>query len=327
MSSTRKDTDKKSKTAKKDKGRENTDDEDVDMNDPDNNMAPVLEELRNLRKEHAEASTDTKAALLRVETTLKDVVERTDKLEQEIIDAKQRVSDNEDQLQRHERAIRHLLHQEAKLSAKCEEYESRSRRNNVRIYGIKEGEEKNDMIPFITGMIRTSFKLPEDMDLGIERAHRSLMVKPKDSAPPRSIIVRFLDYRVKEKVLQMAWSNRGIMYQGQKIYFDQDYTAEIQQKRKQVREVIKQLKEKKIRAVSPYPAKLKLYLDQGSKTFSTLAEAAPTLREMGIRVKLDEREAIRVQLRRDAWGTASRGAAGDALLTTADLQTFIQGDW
>lgn len=108
-------------------------------------------------------------------------------------DVEQRMSDTEDKTLQHERAIRYLLHREAKLSAKCEDLESRARRNNLRIYGVKEGEEQNDMINFITNLIRTSLELPEDLDLCVEIAHRSLTMKPKDSAPPRSIIVRFSD--------------------------------------------------------------------------------------------------------------------------------------
>ncbi|KAK7901502.1 hypothetical protein WMY93_018271 [Mugilogobius chulae] len=200
------------------------------MGEAEENMASVLAVLKTFRKEHADASKETKATLSRVEVTLKEVVERTTILEQQMADTHQRVSDTEDQLQRHERAIRYMLQREAKLSTKCEDLESRARRNNLRVYGIREGEEKNDMIHFITGMIRTALKLPDNLDLGVERAHRSLTMKPKDTEPPRSIIVRFWDYRVKEKILQAAWKSGGIVYQDKKVFFDQDYTAEVQKK-------------------------------------------------------------------------------------------------
>ena len=85
------------------------------------------------------------------------------------------------------------------------------------------------MINFITNLMRTS------LDLCVERAHRPLTMKPRDPAPPRSIIVRFSDYRVKEKILQQAWKNRGVTYQGQNVFFDQNYTSDVQKQRKQVR--------------------------------------------------------------------------------------------
>lgn len=65
------------------------------------------------------------------------------KLEQQLADVKQRVSDTEDKTLQHERAICYLLHREAGMSAKCEDLESWARRNNLHIYGVKEAQEKD----------------------------------------------------------------------------------------------------------------------------------------------------------------------------------------
>uniref|UniRef100_A0AAY5L6A1 Myosin tail domain-containing protein n=1 Tax=Esox lucius TaxID=8010 RepID=A0AAY5L6A1_ESOLU len=97
-------------------------------------MAAVLAELRTLRKEHAEASKDTKDSLTRVEAALAELDERMTKLEQRMTENEQRLSDAEDKSQRNERALHYLLQRDASLSAKCEDLESRARRNNVRIY-------------------------------------------------------------------------------------------------------------------------------------------------------------------------------------------------
>ena len=321
MSTLRKETEKKGKAAKKDEKRTDAEGSDVEE------MAAVLAELRDLRREHSEASQDTKATLSRVESTIDDVLSRTTRLEQQVTNVEQRVSDTEDKTLRHERAIRYLLQREVRLSAKCEDLESRARRNNLRIYGVKEGEEMNDMIKFISNLMRTSLELPDDLDLCVERAHRSLTMKPKEPAPPRSIIVRFSDYRVKDKILQQAWKKRGVTHQGQKIFFDQDYTSDVQKKRKQVREVIKQLKEKKVKAQSPFPAQLKIHLDSGVKTFTTLSEAAPTLKKMGINIKVDEREDLQKELLHNPVATASASnRAGLSTMTNADLQAFVRGD-
>lgn len=328
MSYLRKETEKKGKAAKKDEKRDQiVTASPTHDTDAEEKMAAVLAELRDLRKEHSEAVKETKTTLSRVESTLEDVLQRTTRLEQQVTNVEQRISDSEDKALRHERAIRYLLQKEAKLSAKCEDLESRARRNNLRIYGVKEGEEKNDMIKFISNLMRSSLELPEDFDLCLERAHRSLTMKPKEPAPPRSIIIRFSDYRARETVLQHAWKKRGVTYQGQKIFFDQDYTSDVQKKRKQVREVIKQLKEKKIKAQSPFPAQLKIYLDSGMRTFTTLSEAAPTLRKMGINVKVDEREDFQRELLRDPQATASASnRAGPLPMSNTDWQTFVRGD-
>lgn len=88
---------------------------------------------------------------------------------------------------------------------------------------------------------------------------------------------------MKEQVIQQAWKQKTT-YEGQTIYFNQDYKTEIQKKRKQVRDVIKKLKEN-VKAQSPYPAQQKVFLDSGIKTFATLMEAAPMLKDMGIHVE------------------------------------------
>ena len=249
------------------------------------------------------------------------------KLEQRVTEYEQRLSDAEDKSQRNERALHYLLQRDASLSAKCEDLESRARRNNVRIYGVKEDEETNkDMLSFVNDLIRTSLTLPEELNLNVERAHRSLTMKPKDAAsPPRSIIVRFLDYRIKETVIQEAWKHRGgVPYNGQRIFFDQDYTSDIQKKRKQVRDVMKLLKEKNIKAQSPFPAKLKIHLKSGTKTFTTLADAAVTLGELGIQVQLNERETLQAELLKNKWTEASTSNRANSM-TTADLKSILHG--
>lgn len=324
MSGTRKDAEKSKKKPKIAKQNQNDTDFDTD------NMSGVMEELRALRREHAEASKETKDALARVEATLKDLTERTTKLERRMSDAEQRLGDTEDETQRHQRTLGYLLHREANLTAKCEDLESRARRNNLRIYGIREGEEKTDMLGFISEVIRTSLSLSEELELNIERAHRALTQKPTEAdSPPRSVIVRFLDYRVKERIIQEAWKHKGgVSHEGYKIFFDQDYTTEVQKKRKEVRSVIKQLKEKNIKAQSPFPAKLKIHLDSGVKTFPTLADASTVLTELGINIHVSEREMLQAELLKNSWTQASTKNTAtnqtNPRMSNADLKSFLR---
>ncbi|KAF3844504.1 hypothetical protein F7725_007667 [Dissostichus mawsoni] len=262
----------------------------------------ILAEIRKLRNEHTEAANDNKEALERLDNVFKN----GGKNSLRVVNAEERLGDTEDRKARLERSVAFLLHQEAKLAAKCDDLESRSRRNNVRIHGIPEDSEKNDTIGFISGFIRSSLQIPAEVDIRIERAHRSLLAKPKENtAPPRAIIVRFLDYRVKEQVIQQAWKQKTT-YEGRTIYFNQDYTNEVQKKRKQVRDVIKKLKDKNVKAQSPYPAQLKVFLASGTKIFTTLTEAAPMLRDMGIHVQEEERDELQRLRTQSSWTMVTR---------------------
>lgn len=58
--------------------------------------------------------------------------------------------------------------------------------------------------------------LPPELDIKIERAHRSLVeFKPKNPADPRSVIVRFLDAAVKDVIIKHARSQKEVLVQGQ----------------------------------------------------------------------------------------------------------------
>lgn len=283
----------------------------------------MLTELRKFREESGTAQRDIMESQTRMEASIGEIKKRIDALEGRLNSAEERVSNTEDRSIRQERALAYLLKKDAMLTAKQDDLENRMRRNNLRLYGIKEDSEGREIIPFVTDFLKTALKLPEGTDICIERAHRATAPKPKAAAPPRSIIVRFLDFRVKQVVLQQAWKQRDVEFQGSKVYFDQDYSPEVQRKRKQVREVIKRLKERNIKAQSPYPAQLRLFLDNGIETFTSLLEAQPTLKKLGILVEVHERDILERELLPDRWQTKGRREKRDQMLNNREIRAIL----
>ena len=86
------------------------------------------------------------------------------------------------------------MRREAALTDLCDDLQNQMHRNNLRIYQVPEESEKGDMAGFVKQLIKATLQLPPESNVHIERAHRSLGLKPDNTAPPRSIIVRFLDY-------------------------------------------------------------------------------------------------------------------------------------
>lgn len=163
------------------------------------------------------------------------------------------------------------------------------------------------MAGFIKDLLQKELKFPPDLDIKIERARRSLAAKPKDATvPPRSIIVRFLDAAVKDAIIKQAWNQGPVLFQGKRIYFDQDYSPDLQRKRMRVHKVIKQLKKKDIQARCLYPVKLCIKLNTGEKTFSSLSSAAMLLKKLGVNLCCEERERIEEELQ-DGWRSQERG--------------------
>ncbi len=58
-----------------------------------------------------------------------------------------------------------------------------------------------------------------------------------------------------------------MLFQDKRIFFDQDYSPELQKKRAKVHAVVKQLKQRGIQAKCLYPARLKVKMDSEKKLF------------------------------------------------------------
>ena len=159
--------------------------------------------------------------------------------------------------------------------------EARSRRNNLRIFGIPEGEEGNNACEFLEKFIKSELQLP-DIDLKIQRCHRSLGPKPPPQAAPRSMVAYFLMYKTKELVLSSAWKKKEIHINGKRVYFDHDYPAEIIKKRKEYAPLRKVLKKRGLRFQTPAPAKLRVFYEEGPTTYNNADEATEDMLKKGI---------------------------------------------
>ncbi|KAK1897041.1 LINE-1 retrotransposable element ORF1 protein [Dissostichus eleginoides] len=91
-----------------------------------------------------------------------------------------------------------------KLQDKVTYLEDAGRRNNVRITGISENAEKQDLHGFVLSIFAEKLDLEVDMGFELERAHR---VGPKkDDGRSRHILVRLLRFSAREAVLRQEES-------------------------------------------------------------------------------------------------------------------------
>ena len=88
-------------------------------------------------------------------------------------------------------------------------------------------------------------EIPQATDLKIERAHRSLATKPAGDALPRSTVVKFVSFKVKEDVLKLARQKRGYTYWERKVFVEHDYGPEVLKKRWEYTDAKRELREKK----------------------------------------------------------------------------------
>lgn len=122
------------------------------------NLTLILREIRDFRKDIKKLE-DIKGELAKTNT-------RLDK-------AEVRIEGNEERLQNTEEALAEILKIHEQLQWKLTDQEGRSRRENVRIYGVPEGAEggPGSMIPFMERLLRGNLDIPDAKDMQIERAH------------------------------------------------------------------------------------------------------------------------------------------------------------
>ncbi|CAI5678468.1 unnamed protein product [Oreochromis niloticus] len=180
-------------------------------------------------------------------------------------------------------ALRQTLMEQRKPTERLEDLQSRLRRNNLRIYGVPEGEEGSSVMCFVENVIRGERLLPDGTDPQIQRAHRSLGPKPGADAAPRSIVVCFLQFKTKETVLRNTWQKK-ILVKNKPIGFDHDYTATVAQQRRAYREVKSALKQKGIQFQSPF-TKLQIHWDTGPQVYHNPAEAVREMQRRGFTVE------------------------------------------
>ncbi|KAF0038038.1 hypothetical protein F2P81_010912 [Scophthalmus maximus] len=219
-------------------------------------------ELADIREEIQQKLTD-----------LKTTTGWVDKAEGRIADIEECTADLSE-------ALSQSLQTQENLQVKVTDMEARSRCNNLRIYGIPEGTEADDVQQFIDNFIKKELQPLAEVELGIQRCHRALGPKPPAEAQRRSVVVYFQEFKTKELVLHSSWKNKEIYHGDKRIYFDHAYPAETLAKRKEYAQIRRILREKGIRFQTPLPAKLRVVLDTGPITYSSAAEAAEDLQRL-----------------------------------------------
>lgn len=71
-----------------------------------------------------------------------------------------------------------LSQRSVNIEAKLPDPEGRARRDNIRIYGVPDEAEGNNISIFLENSLRKLLDFPQDMNLDTERAYRALLPKP-----------------------------------------------------------------------------------------------------------------------------------------------------
>ncbi|KAJ4936686.1 hypothetical protein JOQ06_001273 [Pogonophryne albipinna] len=167
--------------------------------------------------------------------------------------------------------------------------------------------------------------------LQIQRAHRAVARKPERNAPPRSIVVNFLEFTTKERVLKKAWEKK-ILMEGRRLSFDHDYATEVVLKRKEYVGIKRVLKEKNIRFQTPLD-RMRIHWDSGTRTYDSAQDAAQELRRRGFSVEIPDRNASELYPEMErlhqtkTWHRVGESSAGGAETTSRVRKRLQEYEW
>lgn len=197
-----------------------------------------------------------------------------------VTEVEDRISSNDDDiasLQTQNSAMKATVE---KLVLKVDDLENRSRRFNLRLVGLPEKKEGADICAFLEKLLTDmlgadNFPGP----LLIERAHRIGQINVTDrqsAARPRAVIIKFLNYADKTRVMKAARMKGPLSLDNQRIMLFPDVSADLLKQRKvfdQVKKHLASLSIPGLRYGIVHPAKLLITYQGRRHIFDTTAAA------------------------------------------------------
>ncbi|KAJ1101487.1 hypothetical protein NDU88_006554 [Pleurodeles waltl] len=118
------------------------------------------------------------------------------------------------------------------LQSKITDLEDRSRRDNIRLFGIPENKEGSDVQAFLSSALPKLTSLTFDPPLEFQRAHRVDSKHPDGATRPRPIIACLLRHIQTRQLLQVARNHGPFRMDIYEVHITADYSKDTKECRK-----------------------------------------------------------------------------------------------
>lgn len=255
----------------------------TEMEDTSLNQGSIEEDLHSMLRalptradlETLPTRADIEAPILQIEEAhnkdIQEVREDLHIVENRVTSGETRISTLEERMQAMEQSQHaHLLEaQEMKLH--LEEMEDRSRRNNLRLWGIPEATGQEDLAATATAIFQGLLDNPPP-HLEIDRIHRTLGPKSTDPARPCDVLCRLHRYAQKETLLRKAWDQGEVEFDGAHIQILPDLSRATLQRRAMLKPVLELTRNLGCTYRWGYPLAVIFRTDRASFTLRTTAD-------------------------------------------------------
>lgn len=230
----------------------------------------------------------TKVIDTKIATVLDAIKEQTSEIQAiatRIEEAEKRILDVEEAALASDARIASLEKQVRDMLEHVDDLDNRGRRCNVRVVGLPEGTEGKDPVTFLETWIPDYLQMTTKGNrVKLDRAHRSMAPKPGPNQRPRPLILKFHNFRDKQRVMDAA---RRLGSRGQdstprepKISFFNDFSAEVVRRRRAFDDPKTRLKNLGVSYALLYPATLRVTVDGKQTRFDSPKEAALLARSL-----------------------------------------------
>uniref|UniRef100_H3AK80 L1 transposable element RRM domain-containing protein n=1 Tax=Latimeria chalumnae TaxID=7897 RepID=H3AK80_LATCH len=195
---------------------------------------------------------EIKSSIAAMDKKLETYAKRLDEVEH-------RIGNMEDSVLSLENTVLQLQEAIVKLQGKTDDLENRSRRCNLRLVGLPEGEEGKDPASFLESWLPKLLNLPELINnLEVERAHRTYAPRERNTDKPHMLLFKLLRYGDKESILRQARKLGALIHNNKPVRIFPDMSAELFQKRKSFSGIKRLCKELDIPFALLFPARLRI---------------------------------------------------------------------
>ncbi|CAH2272776.1 Hypothetical predicted protein [Pelobates cultripes] len=171
------------------------------------------------------------------------------------------------------------------MEGKLADYEDRARRNNLRLRGVPESVQPDDLQLYVRGLMHAyAPDIPSDMLL-VDRVHRVPKPKHLPDSAPRDVVLRAHYYHIKELVLRAHRSRQEPHEDYPSVLIMADLSAATLRRRRDFQQVTTELRDRGIRYRWGFPTKLILTKNGETKLFSRPEDAMNELARWSPRSK------------------------------------------
>ncbi|DBA13690.1 TPA: hypothetical protein GDO54_018641 [Pyxicephalus adspersus] len=187
-----------------------------------------------------------KAEFHHIQQSLQQVSNATTVLQNTCSDLSSRMSSHDAILERQAAQINTLYLMQ-------DDVENRNRCNNIRIRGLPETVPNAELYNAAYAIFAKLLAIPPDVDIELDRVHRTLGPRGRDPQRPRDVICRVHFYRTKEDIIKKARVTEHLEYAGARLQLLPDLSKHTLDMRRAVRPLLDVLRERNIPYRWGYP--------------------------------------------------------------------------